>query len=77
VQRNEQTSLRGAHNEESATFAPEDERIEGLERALASSGLKLDEAVPLIADLLQLPVGDRYPELKLTPEEGADGFCRR
>jgi predicted ATPase len=54
---------------ESATCPPEDERIERLERSLASAGLKLDEAVPLIAELLQLPVGERYPALTMVPEQ--------
>jgi class 3 adenylate cyclase/tetratricopeptide (TPR) repeat protein len=45
------------------------DEIRHLERALASVGLKLDETAPLIADLLQLPVGERYPELTFTPEQ--------
>jgi len=44
------------------------ELLTRLERALASAGLKLDEAVPLVAELLQLPVGERYPVLALVPE---------
>jgi class 3 adenylate cyclase/tetratricopeptide (TPR) repeat protein len=46
-----------------------DERLERLEQALASARLKPNEAVPLIADLLQLPVGGRYPVLTLTSEQ--------
>ena len=46
-----------------------DEMLERLERALSSAGLKLDEAVPLIAELLQLPVGERYPALTMVPEQ--------
>jgi len=46
-----------------------EEQLERLERALASAGLKLDEAMPLIAELLQLPVGERYPALTMTPEQ--------
>jgi class 3 adenylate cyclase/tetratricopeptide (TPR) repeat protein len=53
----------------SARCAPEDEGIERLERALASAGLKLNEAVPLIAELLQLPVAQRYPSLTMAPEQ--------
>jgi hypothetical protein len=45
------------------------EHVSLLERALASAGLKVDEAAPLIADLLQLPLGERYPALTLTPEQ--------
>jgi predicted ATPase len=73
AKRNEQTSLRGAHNEKgSATCAlkkDHDDRLERLERALASAGLKPQDAAPLIADLLQLPVGERYPAISLTPEQ--------
>jgi predicted ATPase len=36
---------------------------------LASVGQKLDEAVPLIGELLQLPVAERYPALTLVPEQ--------
>jgi predicted ATPase/class 3 adenylate cyclase len=44
------------------------QRMELLERALVSAGLKLEDCVPLIADLLQLPVGDS-PAIALTPEQ--------
>ncbi|MBV8053819.1 MAG: AAA family ATPase [Deltaproteobacteria bacterium] len=43
--------------------------LERLERALTSAGLKLEEAVPLVAELLQIPVGERYPPLTLIPEQ--------
>ena len=46
-----------------------EEQLERLERALASAGLKLDEALPLIAELLQLPVAERYPALTMAPEQ--------
>jgi class 3 adenylate cyclase/tetratricopeptide (TPR) repeat protein len=66
----EQTSLRGAPNhKESATCASEKHRLAPLELALASAGQNLDEAVPLVAELLQLPVDERYPALALTPEQ--------
>jgi tetratricopeptide (TPR) repeat protein len=45
------------------------EHLSHLERALALAGLKLAEAAPLIGDLLQLPLGERYPPLSLTPEQ--------
>ena len=45
------------------------ETLARLERALSSAGQKLEEAVPLIAELLQLPVGERYPALTMTPEQ--------
>jgi tetratricopeptide (TPR) repeat protein len=46
-----------------------DDRAERLERALASAGLKAEESAPLIADLLQLPVLERYPAITLNPEQ--------
>jgi class 3 adenylate cyclase/tetratricopeptide (TPR) repeat protein len=49
--------------------ADPDHRAERLERAVTSAGLKPAEAAPLIADLLQLPVGERYPAITLNPEQ--------
>jgi predicted ATPase len=49
--------------------ADSEEQVERLERALASAGLKLDEAVPLIGELLQLPVAERYPALTMVSEQ--------
>jgi hypothetical protein len=46
-----------------------EDQFERLEHALASAGLNVDETAPLISELLQLSIGERYPELKLTPEE--------
>jgi len=46
-----------------------EEQAERLERALSSAGLKPVEAAPLIADLLQLPLGERYASSTLTPEQ--------
>jgi class 3 adenylate cyclase/tetratricopeptide (TPR) repeat protein len=46
-----------------------DQRIERLEQALVSAGVKPEDSVALIADLLQLPVGERYPAIALTPEQ--------
>ena len=40
-----------------------------LERALASAELNAAEIAPLIADLLQLPAGERYPALALSAEQ--------
>jgi class 3 adenylate cyclase/tetratricopeptide (TPR) repeat protein len=45
------------------------ETLARLERALSSAGQKPDEAVPLIAELLQLHVGERFPALTMTPEQ--------
>jgi class 3 adenylate cyclase/tetratricopeptide (TPR) repeat protein len=46
-----------------------DDRVERLERALVSARLKPEEAAPLIADLLQLPLPERYPGITLNPEQ--------
>src|SRR5712692_10565626 len=46
-----------------------EEQAERLERALSSAGLKPVEAAPLIADLLQLPLGERHASSTLTPEQ--------
>ncbi|MBU1377537.1 MAG: AAA family ATPase [Alphaproteobacteria bacterium] len=45
------------------------ERHAGLEQALASTGLNLDETVPLIGDLLGLPLPAAYAPLTLTPDQ--------
>jgi class 3 adenylate cyclase len=63
-------SEHGAHNQdESATCALEDHQLDRLERTLDSVGLKVDEAAPLVADLLQLQVGARYQGVTFTPDE--------
>ncbi len=48
---------------------PADERITQIERSLELSGIKLAEAVPLIASLLGLPVSNKYPPLVAYPED--------
>jgi len=48
--------------------APE-QRLAKLEAVLAQGTNDLSEAVPLLADLLSIPTGDRYPPLNLTPQE--------
>jgi class 3 adenylate cyclase/tetratricopeptide (TPR) repeat protein len=45
------------------------EKLERLERAVASTGLKPGEAVPLVADLLQVPLNEQYSASTLTPEQ--------
>jgi predicted ATPase/class 3 adenylate cyclase len=49
--------------------ASTEEQFQVLERALASAGLRVAEVAPLIADLLQLPAGERYSISTLTAEE--------
>ncbi len=46
-----------------------DAQFQRVERALASGGLVVAEAAPLIAELLQLPTGERYPALSWTAEQ--------
>jgi predicted ATPase len=46
-----------------------DRRLEALEASLALAGLKLEEAVPLIAALLELPLDSKYPPLTMPPEQ--------
>ncbi|MBV8361665.1 MAG: AAA family ATPase [Deltaproteobacteria bacterium] len=46
-----------------------EEQCERLERALASAGLAVADTAPLIAELLQLPVGERYQVSALTGEQ--------
>jgi class 3 adenylate cyclase len=47
---------------------PPEEQLARLEALLASSSDRLDEVVPLLAALLGVPTGERYPALALTPE---------
>jgi len=55
-----------------AGWQPEDDgaaRIAKLESALAPYRLPREEAVPLFASLLSLPLGEGYPRLDLTPQQ--------
>jgi class 3 adenylate cyclase/tetratricopeptide (TPR) repeat protein len=45
------------------------ERVAQLERRLEEARLKLGEAVPLIAELLNLPSPDKYPPLMFAPDQ--------
>jgi class 3 adenylate cyclase len=45
------------------------DRVTQLERNLELAGLKLSEALPLIAELLDLPKPENYPPLTFTPEQ--------
>jgi len=45
------------------------ERAAVLERSMRQSKLRLDEAVPLVADMLNLPVPDEYRPLMLAPDQ--------
>jgi class 3 adenylate cyclase/tetratricopeptide (TPR) repeat protein len=47
----------------------DEQRLDKLEAVLAQGTNDLCEAVPLLADLLSIPTGDRYPPLNLTPQK--------
>jgi class 3 adenylate cyclase len=61
-----------AQLERAADFRREDtpeQRLAKLEAVLAQGTNNLSEAVPLLADLLSIPTGERYPPLNLTPQK--------
>jgi class 3 adenylate cyclase len=61
-----------AQLERAAGFRREDtaeERLSKLEEVLAQGTNDLSEVVPLLADLLSIPTGDRYQPLNLTPQK--------
>jgi class 3 adenylate cyclase len=61
-----------AQLERAAGFRREDtadQRLDKLEAVLARGTNDLSEVVPLLADLLSIPTGDRYPPLNLTPQK--------
>jgi predicted ATPase/class 3 adenylate cyclase len=61
-----------AQLERAAGFRREDkveQRLAKLEAVLTQGTNDLSEAVPLLADLLSIPAGDRYPQLNLTPQK--------
>jgi hypothetical protein len=47
----------------------DEQRLDKLEAVLAQGTNDLSEAVPLLAELLSIPIGDRYPLLDLTPQK--------
>ena len=61
-----------AQLERAAGFRREDtaeQRLAKLEAVLAQGTNALSEAVPLLAELLSIPTGDRYPPLDLSPQK--------
>ena len=61
-----------AQLERAAGFRREDtaeERLEKLEAVLAQGTNDLSQVVPLLADLLSVPSGERYPLLDLSPQK--------
>ena len=61
-----------AQLERAAAFRTEDtaeQRLDKVEAVLSQATNDLREAAPLIADLLSIPTGDRYPALNLAPQK--------
>jgi class 3 adenylate cyclase len=61
-----------AQLERAAGFRREDtevQRLAKLEAVLSQGTNDLSEAAPLLADLLSIPTGDRYPPMSLTPQK--------
>ena len=61
-----------AHLERAAGFRRDDtaeQRLDKLEALLAQATNDLGAVAPLIADLLAVPIGERYPALNLTPQK--------
>src|SRR5262249_5161383 len=61
-----------AQLERAADFRRDDtdeQRLTKLETILSRGKNGLSEVVPLLADLLSIPTGDRYPPLNLTPQK--------
>ena len=54
----------------------DEQRLTKLEAVLALAANDLGEAVPLLADLLSVPTGDRYPALDLTPQRRREKTLR-
>jgi class 3 adenylate cyclase/tetratricopeptide (TPR) repeat protein len=68
-----------AQLERAAGFRRDDtgeQRLTKLEAVLALAANDLGEAVPLLAGLLSIPVGDRYPALDLTPQKRKEKTLR-
>ena len=53
-----------------------DERLDRLEAVLAQATNDLGEAAPLLAALLSIPTGERYPPLNLTPQKQKERTLR-
>jgi class 3 adenylate cyclase/tetratricopeptide (TPR) repeat protein len=54
----------------------DEQRLTKLEAVLALAANDLDEAAPLLAGLLSIPTGDRYPPLDLTPQKRKEKTLR-
>src|SRR5713226_5228693 len=76
-------TIRTAHStrpsERAAGFRREDTdelRLAKLEAVLAQATNDFSEVVPLLADLLSIPTGDRYPQLNLSPQKRKEKTLR-
>jgi|SRR6516162_8025217 len=47
----------------------DERRLAALEASLVTTGVELAAAVPLIASLLEIPLGDKYPRLTMPPDQ--------
>jgi class 3 adenylate cyclase len=47
----------------------DEQRLGALEASLSAAGVELVTAVPLIASLLEMPLGDKYPRLTMPPDQ--------
>ena len=68
-----------AQMEHAAGFRRDDtaeQRLDKLEALLAQATNDLQEAAPLIAELLSIPTGERYPPLDLTPQKRKEKTLR-
>jgi class 3 adenylate cyclase len=68
-----------AQLERAAGFRREDtpeQRLTKLEALIAQATNDVSEVVPLIADLLSIPTGERYPALALTPQKRKEKTLR-
>ena len=68
-----------AQLERTAGFRRDDtdeQRLTKLEAVLALAATDLGEAVPLLAGLLSIPTGNRYPTLDLTPQKRKEKILR-
>jgi predicted ATPase/class 3 adenylate cyclase len=68
-----------AQLERAAGFRRDDtdeQRLGKLEAVLTRATKETSEAVPLLADLLSVSTGDRYPPLNLTPQKGKEKTLR-
>jgi len=65
--------------ERAAGFRREDtpeQRLQKLEAVLSQATNDPSEVVPLLADLLSIPIGDRYPKLDLAPQKRKEKTLR-